>query len=234
MKILWQLDAVRYEIRVLGILLFAIPLLFALAMAAIAELLQMGRVEQTFINDVLIAGLEACLPLTTGIIAATVATQDPAIEIQLALPLPYRVIAFTRLALILIWTALIALLSTLAIHIALPSVLPMPLAQGQLIWIAPMLWFTAVGAMLALLMRNRSTSSAILGCLWVMQLVFHGYFLATPWMRPWFLFATLYAPDGSLWLSNRIELIITAVVVFIVIWVYLHNSEWRFFGEEDK
>ena len=34
MKILWQLDALRYEIRVTGILLFSIPLFFAFGMAA--------------------------------------------------------------------------------------------------------------------------------------------------------------------------------------------------------
>ncbi|MBA2392231.1 MAG: hypothetical protein H0V70_05740 [Ktedonobacteraceae bacterium] len=234
MKILWQLDIVRYEIRVTGILLFAIPLLFAAGLAVLAEFLQIGHVSQPFINDVLLAGLEACLPLTSGIIAATVATQDPAIELQLTLPLPYRSTTFLRLALLLIWTALIALLSTLALHLALPSVLPTSLAEEQLIWSAPLLWFTAVGTILALLMRNRSTSSAILGCLWVMQLVFHGYFLATVWTRPWFLFTTLYAPDISFWLANRIELILTSVIVFIATWFYLRNSEWRFFGEEDK
>ncbi|MBV9712842.1 MAG: hypothetical protein JO011_18230 [Ktedonobacteraceae bacterium] len=234
MKILWQLDALRYEIRVLGILLFGIPLLFAFGIAALTEFLQIGHVNETFINDVLIAALEACLPLAGGIIAATVATQDPAIELQLTLPLPYRITTFCRLALILIWTVLIALISTLALHIVLPSVLPTSLAQGQLVWLAPLLWFTAVGTMLALLMRNRSTCSAILGCLWVMQLAFHGYFLATTWTRPWFLFTTLYAPTISFWFLNRIELILTAIVVFIAAWFYLHNSEWRFFGEEDK
>jgi len=234
MKVLWQLDVLRYEVRVTGILLFGIPLFFAFGMAALAEFLQLGHVNQSFIHDILLAGLEACLPLISGIIAATVATLDPAIELQLTLPLPYRITIFSRLALILIWTALIALLSTLTLHLVLPSVLPTSLVQEQLIWLAPMLWFTAVGAMLALLMRNRSTSGAILGCLWVMQLTFHGYFLATGWTRPWFLFTTLYAPTASFWLANRIELILTSAVVFIATWFYLHNSEWRFFGEEDK
>ncbi len=234
MKILWQLERLRYEIRITGVFLFTLPLLFAASMAALAELLQIGHVNQTFINYVLIASLEACLPLITGIVAATVATQDPAIELQLTVPLPYRITAFSRLTLMLIWTALIALLSTLALHSIIPALFPTSLAQEQLIWSAPMLWFTAIGAILALLMRNRTTSSAILGCLWVMQLVFHGYFLATGWTRPWFLFTTLYTPTASFWLSNRIELILTALGVFIATWLYLHNNEWRFFGEDDK
>ena len=232
MKFAWQLAALRYEIRVLGIWLFGISLFASVGFALLAKFLQIGHVDPSFINNVLLAGLEACLPLATGIIATTVATQDLAIELQLTLSMPYRITTFCRLALIMVWTALIALLSTLALHIALPSMLPLSLVQEQLVWSAPLLWFAAIGTILGLLMRSRSSSSAVLGCLWVMQLAFHGYFLATSWMRPWFLFTTIYALGTSFWLTNRIELIVTALVVLIATWWYLRNSEWRFFGED--
>lgn len=67
MKFFWQLELLRYEIRVTGIFLFALPFLFTACMAALAKLLQIGHVNQAFINYVLIAGLEACLPLIIGI-----------------------------------------------------------------------------------------------------------------------------------------------------------------------
>jgi hypothetical protein len=38
MKVLWQLDALRYEVRVTGILLFGIPLFFAFGIATLADI----------------------------------------------------------------------------------------------------------------------------------------------------------------------------------------------------
>lgn len=232
MKNGFSLDYLRYEIRIVGPLLFLLPPGLALAFAGLAVLLFVGSVVHSFIALVLVAALEACLPLAVGIVLATVAAQDAALELLLSVPAGYCWIVFARLALLLGWTLLVELLASLALYAALPWVPSEPLAAGQLTWLAPSLWLAGAGVLLALVLRSRAASGAVLGCIWIIQLTFHGYFAQNNWTRPWFLFATLYTPTASFWLTNRLELIASALVLLLAAWWFLRNPERRFFGEE--
>lgn len=232
MKSIMKLDHLRYEARILGPVLFLIPPLLALAFAGMTAMLFVGNVVHSFIASLLIAALEACLPLTAGIILSTVAVQDASLELLLTMPATYRGIVFRRFALILGWTLLVELLAALVLYVALPWVPIKPLLAGQLTWLAPSLWLAGVGILLALVLRSRTSSGAILGCLWIFQLTFHGYFALNGWTQPWFLFATLYTPGASFWLMNRLELIATALIVLVASWWFLRNPERRFFGED--
>ena len=232
MKHLLSLDHLRYEVRILGPLLFLVPLALALAFAGMTALLFAGNVVHSFIANLLIAALEACLPLAIGIVLATVAVQDSALELLLTLPATYRGILFLRFALLLGWTLLVELVATLVLYAVLPWVPVQPLLAGQLAWLAPALWLAGAGVLLSLLLRSRASSGALLGCIWLFQLVFHGYFAQYNWTRPWFLFATLFTPTASFWLSNRLELIATALLLLAAAWWFLRNPERRFFGED--
>lgn len=232
MKTFLRLDIWRHELRILGPVLFIIPIGLALFFAALTVMMFVGNVPHSFIASLLIAAIEACLPLTAGILLATVAVQDTALELLLTMPIAYRVIAFARFLLILGWTLLVELLATLVLYAFLPWVSPKPLAAGQLAWLAPSLWLAGAGILLALLLRSRANSGAILGCLWIIQLTFHGYFAQNAWTQPWFLFATLYTPGAPFWLTNRLELIAIALVLLAAAWWFLRNPERRFFGED--
>lgn len=232
MKPFLLLDRLRYEARILGPLLFLIPLAEILVFAGLTALFLIGNVVQSGIAVLLIAVLEACLPLTVGILLATVAVQDAALELLLTMRASYRRIAFLRFALILGWTLLVEWLATLALAVLLPWVPVKPLVAFQLTWLAPSLWLAGAGVLLALLLRSRTSSGALLGCVWILQLLFHGYFTSHGWTLPWFLFATLYTPGASFWLANRLELIATALVLFAAAWCFLRNPERRFFGED--
>ena len=96
---------------------------------------------------------------------------------------------------------------------------------GQLTWIAPLFWFVGVGFSLALLIRSRSASSALLGGIWMIEAILYGYFAIINWLKPLFLFPTTLAPGISFWLSNRIELLITASVLLLLDWFMLQNTE---------
>ena len=225
-------EHLRYEMRILGSVLFLIPLALALAFAGMTMLLFIGNVEHGFIASILIASIEACLPLALGIILATVAVQDSALELLLTMPAAYGKILFLRFALLALWTLLIELLATLALYTALPWIPTKPWLVGQLTWLAPSLWLAGASTLLALLLRSRTSSGAILGCLWIVQLTFHGYFAQNSWTQPWFLFATLFTPSAPFWLVNRLELLATALGLFIAAWWFLRNPERRFFGED--
>jgi hypothetical protein len=232
MKNGFTLDHLRYEARILGPLFFLIPPALVLAFAGLTVMLFVGSVVHSFIAVVLMAGLEACLPLAVGIVLATIAVQDAALELLLSMPAGYRWIVFARLGLLLGWTLLVELLATLALYAALPWVPVKPLAAGQLTWLAPSLWLAGAGMLLALVLRSRAASGAILGCIWIIQLTFHSYFAQNSWTQPWFLFATLYTPGAPFWLPNRLELIATALILLLAVWWFLRNPERRFFGED--
>ena len=229
---LLSLDHLRYEIRILGPLLFLIPLALAVAFAGMAAMLFVGNVMHSFIAQLLIAALEACLPLAIGIVLSTVAVQDASLELLLTMPATYRGILFLRFALLLGWTLLVELCATLVLYLLLPWVPGEPLLVGQLAWLAPSLWLAGAGILLALLLRSRASSGALLGCIWLFQLTFHGYFAQHNWMQPWFLFATLFNPGAAFWLANRLELIATALILLVAAWWFLRNPERRFFGED--
>ncbi|EFH83607.1 conserved hypothetical protein [Ktedonobacter racemifer DSM 44963] len=227
-----HLDHLRYEVHILGPVLFFIPLALVAVFVGLTGMFLLGHVVHILIASLLIAALEACLPLAAGIILSTVAVQDASLELLLTLPVSYRRIVFLRFALILGWTLLVEWGASLALSAFLPWVPVKPLATFQLTWLAPSLWLSGACILLALLLRNQASSGAILGCVWIMQLLFHGFFAQNGWAQPWFLFATLYTPDASFWLTNRLELIATALVLFAAVWWFLRDPERRFFGED--
>jgi hypothetical protein len=232
MNTVLHLDHLRHEVRILGPVLFLVPLALIVAFVGLTAMLFVGNVVHSFIASLLIAALEACLPLTAGIVLSTVAVQDASLELLLTMPTAYRWIGFLRFALILGWTLLVELLATLTLFVFLPWVPVKPLGAFQLTWLAPSLWLAGAGILLALVLHSRTASGAILGCIWIFQLTFHSYFAQNGWTRPWFLFATLYTSRAQFWLANRLELIVTVLILFAAAWWFLRNPERRFFGED--
>jgi len=227
-------DRIWYELRIMGKWVILMPPLIILTFALLGEILTIMQVSHLRISQVLTASLEMVLPLAAGLLTTTIVSYDAAIELQMTMPKTYRIRAFVRLNLIIAWTSCLALFSSVLVyHLRfwrVPSqvetwkVLPQFLI-GQLTWIAPLFWFVGVGFSLALLIRSRSASSALLGGIWMIEAILYGYFAIINWLKPLFLFPTTLAPGISFWLSNRIELLITALILLLLDWLMLQNSE---------
>ena len=178
-------DRIWYELRIMGKWVILIPPLIILTFALLGEILTIMQVSHLRISQVLTASLEMVLPLAAGLLTTTIVSYDAAIELQMTMPKTYRITAFVRLSLIIAWTSCLALFSSVLVyHLRfwrVPSqvetwkVLPQFLI-GQLTWIAPLFWFVGVGFSLALLIRSRSASSALLGGIWMIEAIFYGYF----------------------------------------------------------
>jgi len=232
-------DRIWYELRIMGKWVILIPPLIILTFALLGEILTIMQVSYLRISQVLTASLEMVLPLAAGLLTTTIVSYDAAIELQMTMPKTYRMTAFVRLSLIIAWTSCLALFSSVLVyHLRfwrVPSqvetwkVLPQFLI-GQLTWIAPLFWFVGVGFSLALLIRSRSASSALLGGIWMIEAILYGYFAIINWLKPLFLFPTTLAPGISFWLSNRIELLITALVLLLLDWFMLQNTEKQLQG----
>ena len=227
-------DRFWYELRIMGRWVILIPPLIILTFALLGAILTIMQVGHLRISQVITASLEMVLPLAAGLLTTTIVSYDTAIELQMTMPKTYRMTAFVRLSLIIAWTSCLALFSSMFVyHLRfwrVPSqvetwkVLPQFLV-GQLTWIAPLFWFVSVGFSLALLIRSRSASSALLGGIWMIEAIFYGYFAFIDWLKPLFLFPTTLAPGISFWLSNRIELLITALVLLLLDWFMSQNTE---------
>jgi hypothetical protein len=232
MEISTRLRALRYETRNVGWVALVMPPLVLAGFGGLALLLTLGKTPHENIGNLVTAGIEAGLPLAVGVVVAGLFAQDASIELQLTLPTAYHRTITRRLALCFVTVVLVGVVVTGVLSQAAPWALHKVGGEGQLMWLAPTVWFCGAGALLALLTRSRAASGAALGGIWVAELAFHDYFGAHAWLHPWFLFASLYAPDSDLWLGNRLELIGIGVALLLLAWLYLHNPEWRFRGED--
>jgi len=190
-------DRIWYELRIMGRWVILIPPLIILTFVLLGGILTIMQVDHLRISQVLTASLEMGLPLAAGLLTATIVSYDTAIELQMTMPKTYRITAFVRLSLIIVWISCIALFSSVLVyHLRfwrVPSqvetwkVLPQFLI-GQLTWIAPLFWLVGVGFSLVLFIRSRSASSALLGGIWMIEAIFYGYFAIIDWLKPLFLF----------------------------------------------
>ena len=243
-------NRLRYELRLLGSGAFLLPLgivviylgfaLFARAGAfrnggtAADAHLQMARG--------LLALLENGLPLAAGLLAAVAVHQDAAIELHLSLPISYRGTALQRLGLVLLW-ALLVVSATSAVVIASGYwVFPVGGFERQLLWLAPLLCLTTLGAALTLLLRSRVASSAVLGMLWIAQFIFHPMFMENGVLLRLYLFLSEEIfPDilqvsrsvwYDAWLQNRLILLAVAVALLGITIALLGRHEALLGGEQ--
>lgn len=233
------LDRMRYELKLMGKRVTLTPLLVMLGFALIALFLHYRAVDPA---RTLSASLEIIIPLAAGIVVATITSQDNAIELQLTMPKKYDRTVLRRLVIIFGWTVCIALLSSIIIYALKLKYIPLSSPSESLIlqfltqvltWLAPLLWLIDIGVCLALLLRSRSASSALLGGIWIFEIIFKDYIAVNSWLHPVFLFPTTLLPlVGSipqqyfdLWLTTRLELLGTAFILLLIGWLLLRNPE---------
>lgn len=216
---------VQYEARALGWRGVAMPPLVVVLFGGLAWLVGMADAPAGRVARVATAGLELGLPLAAGFVAATLIAEEGAVELHLALLTRYRLTVVRRLALLTAWSGGIALLAAGAAEAVGLWAVPGSFLAGQLSWLAPLLWFVAVGAALALLLRGRAASAAVLGGVWAIQNLFAGVFAERGWGKPVFLFATTYAPGADFWLANRLSLIGIAALAAVGGWLLLDGGE---------
>jgi hypothetical protein len=236
-----SLDRLRYEVKLMGKRFFLTPILIvagAILMALLLTYIKTGPAR------FLLATAEIILPLAGGVIACTVTTQDPALELHLTAPRKYHRTSMMRLLLVLLWVGCVALLgiSTLApLKLLYPPLFiltwppPVQWLTLQLVWLAPLLWLMAAGLCLALLIQSRTGSATLLAAIWVLEILYKDFFGYSPWLRPFMLFpstllawpATNVSPGdfNTYWLTSRFEVLGTALLLLLIGWLLLRNTE---------
>lgn len=233
-------NRLRYEILVMGRRVILTPVLLMGCFGLFAGLL---AYLNTYSNRFLLGVLEMFLPLAAGIIVASITTQDPAIELQLTVPQTYRRTTLRRLALIVCWSSCTALVTNIVLLLINGWYVPQQIQTwslapqflvGQLAWFAPLLWFAAFGLCLAALTHNSIATGVLLGGVWLIENIFSHFIASTVWLRPVFLFPTTLTPGADFWLANRVELLVTALVLLPIGYLLLRNTEGLLKGSSEE
>lgn len=181
-----------------------------------------GRADQ--VNRILSASIDV-LPLVGAIFAASIATNDPALELQLTMPISYRSTLARRLVLALSWTSIVALVSTIALDaIGRFDFAISPLAN-QLSWLTPLLWLTGLGALLSIAFQSSAVGGGIVAVLWVFEAAFSDFFASNAWAQPiWFLDRFQVEP-ADWWFAHRACLLASAAIYFALAFWLLNDAE---------
>lgn len=225
------LARLRYEIRLLGKPVLLTPVLVVIGFALLLAVVNHNVI---IVARSMSGSLEVLLPVAAGVVVATIATYDRAVELQLAAPRKYHRTAYLRFLLILFWSAIVSLLTGLLLYLfnyrRLPAQIvswsqPWQFLTWQLTWLSSTLWLVAFGLVLSLLIRSRSASGALLCVFAVAELLFHQTMDQQAVYHPIYLFPLTFSPDASYWLLNRFELLGTAAVLFVLAWFLLRVPE---------
>jgi hypothetical protein len=217
-----------YELRRVGRVGLLTPVLVAFGFVGIAIAMAMTGAEFEQVARRLTSGLEVALPLASGLVAAFVVAGEPVLDLQLALPTRYRTTVLRRLALVVGWAALVAILWASALRLFGLWAWPGPFLLTQLGWISPLSWYVSLGVLLALLLRSRTASGAILGGVWVFQYSLGGLLTLNDWAFLLLLSATTHAlpfVGVEQWLGNRLALIVMSVAMMMGAARVLRNEE---------
>lgn len=164
--------------------------------------------------------------------AATTVAQERALDLQLTVTTRYKTTVLRRLALLLCYTASASVLWSLTLLLFGLWSWPGPFLVTQLGWIVPLAWFVSAGTLLALVLRSRVASAAILGAVWMFQHVLGGLVFNYGWSRPFFLFPMdLHSPQietifDRYWFANWLVLGGTALAMVLCVVLLLGRNEY--------
>lgn len=225
---LWQ-----YEARRAGwAALLGPPIAIALGITA-----ALANPQQSDMNTarILLGTLEMAIPLAAGVACASLVGRDPAVELQLTSPTPYRVTLLRRMAVTLGWTAAFALPMAVVLiatgwwdrwpanHGAL---------AGQLTWVAPTVGLSGLGFAAGAVFRSPAAAGALVTTLWAIQQFFADVAQQSGPGRLLYLFATTRGTAPDDWTANRLTLVGSAAALMALAVAVLGRSE-RLLSEED-
>jgi hypothetical protein len=166
------------------------------------------------------------LPLISGILAAYAILDDPALELQFAAPRPVWSLLVERLGANLTLMTLCALLYQAVMALIGVDLSPLgPWLLRQLAWLAPTLAMMGLGAAATFLLRQSTGGAALIGLLWLIQLIVHDWFLSSPWGQYLLLMMGSNYYEHPALRSNQAALSALAAALLFGAWQLLRREE---------
>jgi len=222
-----SIDLWRYEVRRAGWTALLTP---PVATAALVLLALLDSSPDT--GRGLLAALEMAIPLAAGVGAASLVGRDPAVELQLSVPTPYRSTLLRRLAVTLGWAALLAVLVA-GVVVATGWWPPgHGVLGGQLIWLAPTACLGGLGFLAGAAFRSPAAAGGLVATYWIVEQLFSGL-QDNHVFRLLYLFATIRGTVPADWTANRLALLTTALACGVLGWLLLGRTERLLRGEAE-
>ncbi|GIG88724.1 hypothetical protein [Plantactinospora endophytica] len=226
-RLLW-----RYEARRAGQTAGISPPVALLVALATALLAGNGGAGRQQIGDLLLTGLEALLPLAVAMTAVTLVARDGCRELQLSLPTRYARTLGRRLGVLALAAALSALLYTAGLWLAGWWTGP-DLLASPLVWAPPTIWLTALAVLLGVLGRSVVLTTSGIAALWLSEQLFAPMLVGHDWTRPLYLFTTSRVGTGDGWLTNRLVLTLTGLLLVAAVVLLLRRPHLLLSEEEE-
>jgi hypothetical protein len=179
--------------------------------------------------------VEMAMPLVAGVTAACVVGRDPAVELHLTLPAGYRGTLMRR------WTVAMtaSALPAAAICAALMASgwwarwpRTHGVLLGQLTWGSPLACLSGLGLLAAAVLRSPGAAATVVLTPWLLEQLLPDQVGAHRWSRMLYLFATT-GGNGAEWMTNRLILLATAVVLAAAAWLLLGRGARLLGGDSE-
>ena len=166
------------------------------------------------------------LPLIAGGLSAYAFLADTALELQFTTRRPAWKMIFERLGIILV----VVLLNSLAFQVIMElmgiSLSPLGgLLVRQLVWFVPCFTLMVLGGAASLLARNTNGGFALVGGLWILQLVLRGWFAQKPGWRNILLFLGVMGAPEDMLVTNQITLMTISLLLLAAAYYLLKKQE---------
>lgn len=166
------------------------------------------------------------LPLISGGLSAYAFLADPALELQFTTSHRIWKMIFERLGIILAIVSFTSLIFQAVVIMMGISLAPLgEFAQRQLVWFVPCLTLLILGGATSLVTKNCSGGFALVGGIWISQLLTRGWFAREPILRNILLFYGVMDPLGKQRIYNQITLMAISVFLLVVTYTLLKKQE---------
>lgn len=220
----YYLKMIRYEQFFVPAAMMGICLLLIILLKA-----NTGRDAST---SVVLAFIEAALPLATAIIANSLFLDDPALELQYTVPRPlWRTLLEKGVLLIGIMTMFYGLFAVIIYLLGVPLVGWGVLPTGALVWVVPAVAWLGIAFTIGAFLGNGVAGNALAALLWMICFLVRDFFLTSPNWRAIYPFMTIFEPSSPDWLLNRAGLMVVGLVGIGAALILLRKGE-RYFRNE--
>lgn len=139
---------------------------------------------------------------------------DPMIENLLTASRPFVRILFTRFSLVIGWLLISSIAYMLILRLTYAE---FPLGTMLAALISPLLFLSSFTLFFSIILKSSAVGSMIGAFLWGFELI--AYSLKRYlWFEFIFLFDTFYNLDSSFWIANRLTLVISSVLLWMLVW----------------
>lgn len=166
------------------------------------------------------------LPLLAGGLSAYTFLEDSALELQFATKRPAWKMIAERLGLVLSIIVIVSLVFQLYIQLLDVSLSPLGgVFQRQLVWLVPCVTTLVLGGAVSLIARNSNSGMAVVGGLWIIQVLLRGWFAQEPVWRNVLLFYGVMDPLRQPRILNQLTLTIISLLLLVAAHALLKKQE---------